>query len=68
VPNTLPVGREVSVKIFAESECFAASAKVVYELSNSAMGLAFEGVSVKSGAILRQWLFKASESWTGFKE
>jgi hypothetical protein len=30
VPNTLPVGREVSVKIFAESECFAATAKVVY--------------------------------------
>jgi hypothetical protein len=25
-PNTLPVGREVSIKIFAESECFAAIA------------------------------------------
>ncbi len=60
VPNTLPVGREVSVKIFAESECFSATATVVYELSNSAMGLAFEEVSVKSGAILRQWLLKAS--------
>jgi hypothetical protein len=59
-PNTLPIGREVSIKIFAESECFAAIAKVVYELSNSAMGLAFEEVSVKSGAILRWWLLKAS--------
>jgi hypothetical protein len=59
MPNTLPVGREVSIKIFAESEWFAATAKVVYELPNSAMGLAFE-VSVKSGAILRQWLLKAS--------
>jgi PilZ domain len=59
-PNTLPVGREVSIKIFAESEWFAATAKVVYELPNSAMGLAFDEVSLKSGAILRQWLLKAS--------
>jgi hypothetical protein len=58
--NTLPIGREVSIKIFAESECFAATAKVVYELPNSAMGLAFEEVSLKSGAILRQLLLKAS--------
>jgi hypothetical protein len=57
-PNTLSIGREVSIKIFAESECFAATAKVVYELPNLAMGLAFEEVSVKSGTILRQWLLK----------
>jgi hypothetical protein len=58
--STLPVGREVSIKIFAESEWFAATAKVVYELPNVAMGLAFEEVSLKSGAILCQWLLKAS--------
>jgi PilZ domain len=58
-PNTLPPDREVSIKIFAESEWFAANAKVVYELPNSAMGLAFDEVSLKSGAILRQWLLKA---------
>jgi PilZ domain len=58
--KTLPIGREVSIRIFAGSEWFAATAKVVYELPNSAMGLAFEEVSLKSGAILRQWLLKAS--------
>jgi len=58
--NTLPIGREVSIKIFAESEWFAATAKVVYELPNSAMGLAFKELSLKSGALLRQWLLKAS--------
>jgi PilZ domain len=58
--NTLPVGREVSIKIFTELECFAATARVVYELPNSAMGLAFEEVSIDSGAILGQWLLKAS--------
>jgi hypothetical protein len=59
-PNTLVPGREVSIKIFAESEWFATNAKVVYELPNSAIGLAFAEVSLKSGAILRQWLLKAS--------
>jgi hypothetical protein len=59
-PNTLPPVREVSIKIFAESEWFAATAKVVYELPNSAMGLAFEEVSLKSGKILHQWLLKTS--------
>jgi hypothetical protein len=54
-PNTLPLGLEVSIKIFTESEWFAANAKVVYELPNSAMGLAFDEVSLMSGAILRQW-------------
>jgi len=58
--NALPPGREVSIKIFAESEWFAATAMVVYELPNSAMGLAFDKVSLKNGAILRQWLLKAS--------
>jgi hypothetical protein len=33
MPNTLPIGREVSIKTFAESECFAATAKVIYELA-----------------------------------
>jgi PilZ domain-containing protein len=60
MPNTLPIGSEVSIKIFAESECFAATAKVVYELPNSGMGLSFEEVSLKSQALLREWLLKAS--------
>ena len=60
VPNTLPVGREVSIKIFAESECFACTARVVYELPNSGMGLAFEEVSLENQTLLRQWLLKTS--------
>ena len=47
--NTLPVGREVSIKIFARSEFFAATAKVVYELPNSAVGLAFEVLKASGG-------------------
>jgi hypothetical protein len=60
MPNTLPIGREVSIKIFGESECFAATAKVVYVLPNSGMGLTFEEVSLKSQTLLREWLLKAS--------
>src|ERR1700730_14037436 len=59
-PNTLPIGRDVSIKIFAESECFAATAKVIYVLPNSGMGLSFEEVSLKSQALLREWLLQTS--------
>ena len=61
VPNTLPIGRDVSIKIFAESECFACTARVVYELPDSGMGLAFEQVSSENQAVLNQWLLKANE-------
>ena len=60
MPNTLPIGREVAIKIFAESECFEANAKVIYAHPNLGMGLAFKEVSIKSGALLRQWLLQAS--------
>ena len=57
--NTLPIGSEVAIKIFAESECFEANAKVIYAHPNLGIGLAFEKVSLTSGALLRQWLLKA---------
>jgi hypothetical protein len=60
--KALPVGSEVVIKIFAESECFAATAKVVYANSNSGVGLAFREVPAKSAALLRQWLLKASDA------
>jgi hypothetical protein len=60
--NTLPIGSEVGTKIFAESECFEANAKVIYAHPNLGMGLAFEEVSLKSGALLRQWLLEAEET------
>jgi hypothetical protein len=59
-PKTIPVGSEVVIKIFAESECFAATAKIVYANSNSGVGLAFREVPLKSAALLRQWLQRAS--------
>jgi hypothetical protein len=60
--NALPIGSEVAIKIFADSECFEANAKVIYAHPNMGMGLAFEQISLKSGTLLRQWLLKASET------
>jgi hypothetical protein len=59
--NTLPVGDEIVIKIFAESECFEATARVIYAHPNLGMGLAFQQVSLKNGELLRQWLLKASD-------
>lgn len=58
--NTLAVGDDVGIKIFAESECFEANAKVIYAHPNLGMGLAFLEVSIKSWALLRRWLLEAS--------
>lgn len=60
--NTLPVTAKVTVKIFADSECFEATAIVIYAHPGLGMGLAFQDASLKSGILLRQWLQKASAS------
>jgi hypothetical protein len=60
--NTLPVNSKVTLKIFADSECFEATASVIYAHQGLGMGLAFHDVSLKSGTLLRRWLQKAGES------
>jgi hypothetical protein len=60
--NTLPVRTNVTLKIFADAECFEATASVVYARQGIGMGLAFQDVSLKSGTLLRRWLEKAGAS------
>ena len=60
--NTLPVHSKVTVKIFADSECFEATASIIYAHDGLGMGLAFQEVSLKSGTLLRRWLQKSAES------
>jgi hypothetical protein len=64
MPNPLPVGSELAIKIFAESEYFAAIAKVIYAHPNLGMGLAFKEISLKCGSTVRTWLYQASKSET----
>lgn len=60
--NTLPVDTQVTLKIFADAECFEATANVIYAQQGLGMGLAFRDVSLKSGVMLRRWLQKAGEA------
>jgi hypothetical protein len=60
--NPLPVNSNVALKIFADGECFEASAKVIYAHEGLGMGLAFQDISLKSGILLRRWLQTASET------
>jgi hypothetical protein len=62
--NTLPVGSNARIKIFAEAEHFQASATVIYANPNVGMGLAFVEVSLGSGIVLRSWLDRASKTAT----
>lgn len=57
--NPFPNGTIVTLKIFSESELFEATAKVLYAHPNLGMGLVFQDVSLRSGAVLRKWLLAA---------
>lgn len=59
--NTLPINTKVTLKIFADSESFEATAGVIYAHPGLGMGLAFHDVSLKSGTLLRRWLQKSAE-------
>jgi hypothetical protein len=58
-PNPFPGGTIVMLKIFSESDVFDATAKVLYAHPNLGMGLVFQEVSLRSGAVLREWLLAA---------
>ena len=57
--NPFPSGTMVRLKIISESEVFDATAKVLYAHLNLGMGLVFQEVSLRSGAVLREWLLAA---------
>jgi PilZ domain len=57
--NPFPSGTIVKLKIVSESEVFDATAKVLYAHRNLGMGLVFQDVSLRSGAVLREWLLAA---------
>ena len=53
------VDNTVLLKIFAQSECFEAMAKVIYKHRNRGMELIFQELSWQGGNLLRQWLLKS---------
>ncbi len=59
--NTLPIDTTVTIKIFADAECFEAKAKVIYAHPNFGVGLVFQELSLQNGNLLRQWLLKATQ-------
>lgn len=61
IVNTLPIDTTVTIKIFADAECFEAKAKVIYAHPNFGVGLVFQELSLQNGNLLRQWLLKATQ-------
>ena len=57
--NPLPVGTEVLVKIFTETDFFESVATVVYSQPNLGMGLMFRDVSRHFLPSLQKWLLEA---------
>ena len=60
--NPFPSGTMIALKIIAGSEVFEATAKVLYAHEHLGMGVEFQDVSLRSGAVLREWLLAAKAS------
>jgi hypothetical protein len=54
--NPLPGGTSVQVRIFNNSQQFAAQATVVYSHAHLGMGLAFREIRSNSQDVLQNWL------------
>jgi hypothetical protein len=61
MPNPLPTGARVFVKIFTHIDFFEAEASVVYSQPNLGVGLAFLHVKPHFLATLRKWLLQAMQ-------
>lgn len=60
--NPFPSGTVIALKIISGSEVFEATAKVLYAHEHLGMGVEFQDVSLRSGAVLREWLRAAKAS------
>lgn len=57
--NPLPVGTEIFVKIFTETDFFESAATVVYSQPNLGVGLMFQDISRHFLPSLQKWLLEA---------
>jgi hypothetical protein len=57
--NPLPVGTEIFVKIFTETDFFESAATVMYSQPNLGVGLMFHDVSRHFLPSLQKWLLEA---------
>lgn len=56
MPNSLPAGTEISLRILRNGTTFTASAVVVYCQANMGMGIKFTSVQSGQYEILKKWL------------
>ncbi len=59
MPNPLPSGTRVLVKIFTETDFFESDASVLYSQANLGMGLAFRDLKSHFLPTLQKWLLQA---------
>lgn len=67
LPNPLPQGSELTVKIYAEGKFFEASGVVVYSQPALGFGVSFENVRPQFLSVLKQWLLAAAVAKYGSK-
>jgi hypothetical protein len=66
--NPLPVGTEIFVKIFTETDFFESAATVVYSQPNLGVGLMFQDISRHFLPSLQKWLLEAMRAAAPVRE
>ena len=65
MPNTLPQGTEIYIKIYSEGRFFEAAGKVVYAVPNEGIGVCFQDVRHQYVVVLKEWLVIAAHAKYG---
>lgn len=62
MPNPLPEGTSIAVRIYSGGRRLEASGKVVYAAPNLGIGVSFHEVSVQSLIVFKEWLLLAAQA------
>ena len=67
MPNALPTGASIKIKIYSESKFFESNAAVVYSQPNLGVGVTFHEIRPQFLTVLKQWLLAAAVAKYGSK-
>ena len=67
MPNPLPTGANIKIKIYSEGKFFESNGVIVYSQPNLGVGVTFREIRPQFLTVLKQWLLAAAVAKYGAK-
>ena len=67
MPNPLPTGTDIKIKIYSEGKFFESNGMIVYSQPNLGVGVTFREIRSQFLMVLKQWLLAAAVAKYGMK-